>query len=225
MNLKKISDNILFFEFENFKDITLTFFRVQEYYESKFDTLYRKKFTFFDFLEQIMTNRGEIDYFSYWGGFNVPGHIFTEWYDLYEYSELSHREASLYLEVINNIEIGQKFYVIGSLKKDKMTLKHELAHAFYYLDSEYAEKMDKITERMKKLFKNEYKQVIKYLKSSGYHEEVFNDEIQAYLSTESHQGLIDEEYINLDYCDDFKEILTSYRKTFKQQIQKMSIDI
>ena len=74
MKLKKYGDNILFFEFKTQKDLALTFFRVQEFYESQNDCLLNKSFSVFDFLNESMDKEGYLDYFYFWSGFRSEEH-------------------------------------------------------------------------------------------------------------------------------------------------------
>ena len=105
MKTKKIGDNILFFEFKTQKDMALTFFRVQEFYESKNDNLLNKSFSVFDFLEESMTKEGYLDYFYFWSGFNVPGHIVKKWMDNeHGPNYFTYLEFKLIAEVIDNID-------------------------------------------------------------------------------------------------------------------------
>ena len=81
MNFIK-KDNILQFSFDSQKELTLTFFRIQEYYESALTNIVGKKFSVFDFLNGYLDDAGKIDYFSFWSGFNFPDDVLKEWFDL-----------------------------------------------------------------------------------------------------------------------------------------------
>ena len=221
MKTKKIGNNILFFEFKTQKDMALTFFRVQEFYESKNDNLLNKSFSVFDFIEESMDKNGYLDYFYFWSGFNVPGHIFKKWMD-YDHGPnyFTHLEYKLLAEVIDNVDVNDKFYVIATKKKDKITFDHEMAHAFYYTDDQYRFQMDSVTYIIKTNHKHEYKKICKSLSKMGYNEIVYDDEIQAYFSTEKKKNL--EEDFKIDY-DILRPYIFEYRAILKKSLDKYDI--
>jgi hypothetical protein len=210
MKLKKYGDNILFFEFKTQKEMALTFFRVQEFYESKNENLVNRSFSVFDFLEEGLDNLGIIDYFYSWSGFNIPGHVFKSWID-FEHGPnyFTHLEYDLIRNVIDNVDIHDEFYIIAAKKKDLITLHHELAHALYYTDLWYRSNMKMITNEFKLEHKKHYKKLRKELSKMGYNEKVIDDEVQAYLSTESKKDL--ERDFKVDYSV-FKPYVLRYRK-------------
>jgi hypothetical protein len=80
-----------------------------------------------------------------------------------------------------------KVYIIASHLEDdeeerNKTIQHELAHAMYYLYPEYRERCKSL---LKDIPKKERSVVAKELLEMGYCKEVFDDEMQAYFSTET----------------------------------------
>ena len=217
MNLKKYGDNILFFEFEEQKELSLTFFRVQEYYESQNDCLLNKSFSVFDFLNEMMCEDGYLDYFHIWGGFNVPGKVFNSWVSCIDTNHFTYMEHDLINNVWDNVNIHEDFYIIGAKKGDKITLHHELAHALYHLDLDYRMEMSVLTSQIKERYKKQYKRMKKYLLKLGYNEKVIDDEIQAYLATEKKKDLIAD--FDIDY-DSLKPLILKYKKILKKSIDK-----
>lgn len=219
MKVKKYGDNILFFEFKTQKEMSLTFFRVQEFYESKNDNLLNKSFTVFDFLEEGMDEDGIIDYFYAWSGFNVPGWVFRSWID-YEHGPnyFTHLEYSLIRNVSDHVDMRGEFYIIAARKKDRITLDHEMAHALYYTDMWYKTHMQLITDELKKKHKRDYNRLCKQLSKMGYNEKVFDDEVQAYLSTESKRDLEKDFKINYEV---FKPYVLRYRKILNHALDTL----
>ena len=220
MKLKKCGNNILFFEFKTQKELALTFFRVQEFYESKNDSLLNKSFSVFDFLNESMDKEGYLDYFYFWSGFNVPGYAFNSWVSCINTNHFTYMEHDLINAVWDNANIHEDFYIIGAKKGDKATLNHELAHAFYYVDFKYRVEMSEITDKFKEKQRKSYKKMCKILSKMGYNESVLDDEIQAYFSTETKKQLIED--FDLDY-DKIKPFVFKYRKILKKALDSYGI--
>jgi len=60
---------------------------------------------------------------------------------------------------------------------DTDTLRHELAHALYYTDKSYREKIDSIFKRNAQ----DLDVLKKFILNKGYHFDVLHDELQAYI--------------------------------------------
>lgn len=185
MKVKKLSKNILLFKAENQYQLTSTFMRMQEFYESSIPSIRNKFFTLETFMDEYANEFGNFTYCKDWAGFNVPGNIVVKFFKLFS-DDLLEKEAEFYNQIIENVDIKKKFYIIGA-NADDDTLKHELCHAMYYIDSTYRNKVNKIlkTTFTKKVRDSMYA----WLKKSGYTKQVYVDEMNAYLSTSSMVGL------------------------------------
>ena len=191
MKSKKLVDGVILFSFKNRREMTLSFCRMQEYYESPNKRLFRKKFTMAEFLTESIKENGKIDYFSYWSGFNVPGNIVNDWWILHG-PDVSAEEQAIFNELQRHkIDFSKPFYIIGALEGDKGVVKHEIAHGLSAPNiSSKAEMMSlnfSLLNQELKLFHKMEKKLLKM----GYNEEVVDDEIQAYLSSETPKYLLD----------------------------------
>jgi hypothetical protein len=205
-------ENCLLFLFNKQKDLALTFFRVQEYYESNNDKLKGTRFDIFDFLVESMNEHGGIDYFWYWEGFNIPGIIVNCWFTQ-NTPDVTPLERNLFQEIKKNVDVSKSYYVIGALKKDKNTIKHEIAHALFYLNPEYEREMMQVTEYFHENFNREHGKLAKQLKKIGYGDNVIWDEFQAYLSTGTKSELVEE--LNLD-VEKLAPVIRKYRKVLSK---------
>ena len=70
--------------------------------------------------------------------------------------------------------------MIGTYDSGDLTINHELSHAWFYLDRKYKAASLKL---VRSLPKTVVKQLGTYLLNDGYTKAVINDEIIAYLST------------------------------------------
>ena len=169
----------LLVEFDTKKDMALTFCRIQEYYESDKEPLRGQLFSFYDFVVEHMDDRGRINYFNHWDGYNFHDQVFKKWLPwdrtVHENKLLDHMEAELNWD--------QPFYVIGSLEGDKGTIKHELAHALWYLNTDYRMRAEILVHDIKKYYPYEYRRFTTELREMGYAEAVLHDEMQAYMAT------------------------------------------
>lgn len=216
IKLNVINDNILLFKFKKIGDISLTFFRVQEYYESQSAKFLGKKFSVFDFIKESIDKDGLIPYFYEWSGFNVPGHVYDEWFDLFHHDELTEYEQELSHLIRENRPKEGPFYVIASLEKDKSTIDHEIAHALFHLNKNYRLDMTTLVIKMNQEFPENKERLKNYLNELGYNEKVFVDEFQAYLSTEKTARLKDKEDFNLKCSKKFLEHVEEYRNCLKE---------
>ena len=186
--------------------------RMQEYYESpKFAG---QKFSMEEYMDWYAKENGNFTYTSDWNGFNVPGHIVKEFFDLFGDDELLHKERYLRSLINKYADSDKPFYVIGIHQEDS-SLEHEMAHAYYYLFPEYKKDMLNQVDNLDSTFRAG---MFGWLKGHGYCEAVMSDETQAYLAT-SDMPYINEMVGTTVFWDcvlefqktyqDFKESLTS----------------
>lgn len=156
--------------------LTSTFLRFQEHYESpKFRG---KVFTLEEYMDWYAKNHGKDGHFTYlqdWRGFNIPSSVLQLFYEG-KFDPLTRKEQAL-LDLFRGIE--GKFYVIGTYgrsKASRKTLRHEIAHALYYIDDVFQEEAERIIAGLK------LRPLFSYFrKTGGYAESVFRDEAQAYI--------------------------------------------
>ena len=186
--------------FSSQKELTLTLCRPQEFYECNSNFLRNKIFTFEDFLQHYLDRAGNINYFNYWAGFNLPGHVLEDFFSAFE---LSKREQDL--RKITKKFSKKPYYLIAVKREDKATLKHELVHAHYYLNPSYKQQADVLVKYMRKELR---KNITANLKEMGYNSAVIIDEINAYMSTSSYKYLTEELDLDLEMSDirPFKEL-------------------
>jgi hypothetical protein len=214
MKLKKLNDRVFLFTAETRKELTLSFFRVQEYYESPLKGLNRQKFNTFDFLNESMDDDGKIDYFSYWCGFNIPGNIFNDWRNNQDVEHVTPLELKMFEQLgESGVNYDEPFYIIGSLEGVSDIIKHEIAHALYFTNVEYNKEMFELTVELKNYHNSEYVNLQQKLLEMGYCEEVLDDEIQAYLSSEKKRYLLRE--FALDFAK-ISKIIKKYRAVLQK---------
>lgn len=155
--------------------LTSTLLRFQEHYESpKFRN---KVFTLEEFSDWYATTSESetMSYYSDWSGFNFPSYVFKHFLNG-DFSPMSSKERFL-LSLFEDIK--DDFYVIGTYKDPKKdaVIIHELVHAMFYTNKEYADKV--VTLLQSKNLDN----IKQCLRDMGYCEEVLLDEINAYFTT------------------------------------------
>lgn len=112
----------------------------------------------------------------------MPGNVARRFFALFR--DLSRKEARLHEVVMPMMEqFGDAFYLLGSPSGDA-TMKHEVAHGFYYLDPAYRRDMDLITRGWRHA--GQFKDA---LARKGYHASVARDETQAYMATSAARWL------------------------------------
>ncbi len=208
MKIKKlqITGKIFLLVFENQFDITSTFLRFQEFYESpKFRG---KVFTLEEFKKWYTSLKGTFSYYTDWNGFNIPAHILQPFYNG-DFNPLSEKEKKL-LELFKK-EKG-KFYIIGvhrNIKDISKLLNHEVAHGLFYTDEKYHKKVLEIISKFDvEDIKNELRS------KGGYSEEVLVDEVHAYV-LDSVQSLKAKIPVKMH-----KQLQNNFQKT----LQKLDLD-
>src|SRR3989344_7037797 len=132
----KIADKVYLLDFKNQHDISSTFIRFQEYYESP--EFKGKIFTLKEYKKWYRKWKGKFSYYSDWSGFNIPSKTLKPFYDG-KFDPLSKEEEKL-LSLFKK-EKGD-FYIIGVFGNLKTSaFRHEVAHGLFYTNKEYRRKV------------------------------------------------------------------------------------
>ena len=206
IEIKKYAEKIYIAIFDCQYDLTMTFVRIQEFYESPvFKGKYFSLEEFMDYWSKEMGD-GKFTYIHQWSGFNVPGNILRDWRELYcvnSFEPIRDKEFALLDKLFDKLrqdkEDLKSIYLFGFSKDNKnieKVINHESAHAMYHVNERYKESVDKL---IRNYDSGLVKTASKKIKEMGYGENVINDEIQAYWSTNiSSDG-------DLGYKNEFKE--------------------
>ncbi len=194
MNIKasQIRKNIFHFEFDSQYEITSTFMRLQEFYESPLPGIRGNFFTHEQFMDTYAKSKksGQMTYFTDWCGFNVPGDVVRDFFEMYRYC-FGGKELMLLSKLFeiapDIIDNGEKFYIIGTIEGQNEALNHELAHAYYHMYPEYESDMLSFIDNS--ILSENYDIVSNKLLEMGYHQDMINDEIQAIFATASNSSM------------------------------------
>lgn len=161
-------------------DLTMTFCRVQEFYESPHKSIRNKKFKLLDFMRLYSKDSGLFTYPIDWGGFNIPGKVIDKMYKLGidDYNIYDTLVEIIHTKINSKIKKPNNYYLIAS-NGDQETLNHEIRHGLFALNKAYKKKTLSI---LKDLNKSTMLKARKAVASLGYCERVIDDELQAYLS-------------------------------------------
>jgi len=183
MKVSQVADRVCLVEYPNNYLLAMTFMRIQEFYECPIPGFRGHYFTVEEFMDAYAKEYGVFDY-PKWDGFNVPGNVVRDFFDTFH--DLGTKETRLHEAVQPMIEqFGDQFYLIGTVENATDILLHESAHAFYYLDPDYRQTMDEMTEEW------EHSEAFgKALIAKGYCKDVIPDETQAYLATSEDEYLV-----------------------------------
>jgi predicted nucleic-acid-binding Zn-ribbon protein len=214
--VKEIKPKIFAVSIKNHYQRTMLFCRYQEFYESPYNEIRGKFFSWEKFMMVYKTKRKE-NTFTYpidWAGFNIPSEIIEK--AIREFN----KDKGPYDEIMNNIwfhcenyplrfdQSRTKWYLIGADTFNSSTMNHEIAHGLYYTNKQYKKICDSLIKDIKP---NHYEKLRKKLISIGYvnTKKIIDDEIQAFMSTGLYKGL------------DTKE-LKKYEKGFIENFRKFS---
>jgi len=205
MKLEKMTDGIYHIYGKDQYEITSTFMRLQEFYESSLRGIRGGYFTLEHYMDSYAKRFGNFTYNSDWVGFNVPGNVVRKFFTVFE-ADLLDKEELLYQEIEEMIESNDKFYLIGTYQ-DGAVVDHELAHAFYYLDIKYKKAMNAITNSLSAKVR---KDMFAVITNDGYCKQVLPDELQAYCSTSTMVELTKQ----FDTKDLPWDVVLEYKKAF-----------
>lgn len=208
--MQEILPGVYHLNFSKRTDLTSTLLRFQEHYESpKFRN---KIFTIPEFVRWYKTTRnGKFSYLTDWSGFNFPSTVVEKFWKN-KFSKITAREK----QVLLNFSPDQgKFYIIGTYGKTnnknyKLILKHELAHALYYLDESYRNQVQEV------LAKVDAKPIHQYLKKLGYHKSVWMDETNAYILTDQDALLEQQITISQNVSHTLDKLFDKYYKKYSK---------
>lgn len=182
MKIISDKDGIVELKAEDQYELTATFQRMQEFYESP--QFAGKVFDHEEYMDWYAQRYGNYTYHIDWNGFNVPGEVVIGFFQ--QFTSLNKKESA-FEDLLQPYISGDKpFYIIGTHGEEttaRDVMRHELAHAFFYVDMEYQAAMDRYVNEL--LPEDYTAKVFKWLADRGYHENVFVDECHAYLSTNS----------------------------------------
>lgn len=203
-------------------DLSMIFCRAQEFYESPLFAIKGKHFDIFTFQKLYSKHFGD-GVFSYaldWCGFNIPGHILDKFFTVhprgYEQSEYD-KVFSKIIEMIYSLrDKASKYYLIGAHANDSATIQHELCHAFYYINTEYKQKVDAIIKTIDNDILSSVKEL---LLRKGYNKNVIFDEINAYFSTD-YSYIFDNIKISKEKKKNTLKIVSLLEEEFQIQLKR-----
>ena len=180
LTIKSQPYNSVWVSADSQEELGLTFMRFQEHYESTNPNFRNKIFTFGQLRHWYSETYGANNYQSTWIGFNFPSKVLVPFKEGL-FDPLTIEESRL-LDLLRYRH--DDFYIIGA--QTKSTLRHELSHALYASNPKYRKEINNfVTKHKKKLQKT-----IQYMLEKGYHKDVINDEIQAYITDNDDTDII-----------------------------------
>lgn len=210
MKIKEIYNDLYHISFKTQYMLTMTFLRVQEYYESNFPEFRGCYFPLEDYMDRYAQWKGNFTYSQTLSGFNIPGDVYIKWAKLFwQFPDMMRKEIALYNKLLPIIKKKKKFYIIAT--HNSQAVEHEMAHGLYYLNSKYKKEMDKLLHPRTKF----YRDFKKELNQMGYCDKVIKDEIQAYSATEEWNDLLSYKLI-LTCNDKNKRVVMKIKKIFKK---------
>jgi hypothetical protein len=186
IEISEVVKNVFHAKFESQYELTSTFLRFQEYYESPM--FQGKIFTLEEYKKWYIKNSpnglitGDFTYYTDWAGFNLPSYILQPFYNG-EFAPLSDKETMLLnlFEKIN--QDNEHYYIIGTfhdLKEDNATFRHEVAHGLFYTNPDYKNEVLKILDDMDSQTYNDIRDILLF---TGYDDSVMIDEVHAFTFT------------------------------------------
>lgn len=171
MRIKKhrIANDIYLLQFATQYELASTFLRVQEHYESP--QFHGRIFSLEEYMDWYAKRHGNFTYYQDWSGFNVPSTAFEPFFSG-RFDPLSEKERRLLAQFRN---LRKAFYVIGVFGSGVTSLQHELAHALYFVDHAYRNRVRDTIRRC------DTAKLHRALVEAGYAKQVIPDELQAYL--------------------------------------------
>lgn len=193
---------------------TMLFCRYQEFYESPYEEIRGKFFTWEKYMS-VYRNRWKKNLFTYpedWSGFNIPSNIVEKAMNTFS------KDKGPYDEIMSDIwyhcenyplrynKPRTKWYLIGADSFKSSTMNHEIAHGLYYTSKQYKINCDNLISNIKPVH---YDKLRKKIIKMGYIDDkkIIDDEIQAFMSTGLYNGLdtIELSRYEKDFINNFKK--------------------
>lgn len=173
---------ILHIRFPNQYELTSTFLRFQEVYESP--NFRNKVFTHEEYFDWYAQECGNMTYFSDWHGFNLPDYAFDKFLRG-DFDPLWNKEKELLSLIDDNfdssrglvVELQRPYYVIGTWRDNE--LAHEVIHGLYYTNKQYKEQVDLLIKHTDENIREPLERAI----LKHYDKSVLIDETNAYILT------------------------------------------
>jgi len=169
-----VRDKVLIIEFDSFRDMRLSAWRISDFYEGK-EGINGKYFTIHEYLDTYLDENCEITAWNTWEGYNFPKSAIMDFEGKF-FRDISYREQRI-IALCNRIP--DDGYVIVDMKGDTLTRVHELCHAYYFTNKGYREQADEIVNSIPL---DIFGKFVDCLTKMLYIPEVMTDEIQAYLT-------------------------------------------
>jgi hypothetical protein len=217
-SLTQIRPRVFHLKFNDSREMSMTFFRYTEFYESKYDSIRGHKFTMAQHMglycrEYLKNNNLDWTYCTDWGGYNIPVDIIKQVHDM-GILDPNHYDSFMYsiYHMIMSQTQNKSAYLIGTYgeKKDSL-LKHEMAHAMFYVDTNYKKE---VTDLIQRTDQNLIKSLYKILSDQNYPAKVLDDELQAYLTTGDYGW-----FKKFSRKKDFKSFESKMRKIYRSHIK------
>jgi hypothetical protein len=180
LNCKQQPYNSVWVWADSQEELGLTFMRFQEFYESTNPAFKGQIFTQGQLKNWYSETYGANNYHIMWVGFNFPSNVLIP-FKKGLFDPLTIEEQRL-LDLFKYRY--DDFYIIGA--QNNGTLRHELSHALYASSPKYKNEIDSFLKKHKSKLSKTYK----YINDKGYCKEVLNDEIQAYITDNDDNELI-----------------------------------
>lgn len=195
LKIKQQKYNSVWISADSQEELTITFMRFSEFYESPNPNFKNNVFTIGQLKNWYSLTYGADTYHKDWTGFNIPSSVLIP-FKQGLFDPLIKEEQS-FLDLFKYRH--DNFYIIGA--QNDSVLRHELAHALYASNIKYRNSIDTY------ILKHKYdlKKTSKYIIDKGYCKEVLNDELQAYITDNEDEYIIKNtpeyiiQYINTIY--------------------------
>jgi hypothetical protein len=194
--IKPLKFNSVLIQTQSRETLCKIFIRFQEHYEGlKFRG---KIFTLGQLRHWYSVKYGANTYYRDWSGFNFPSYVLNPFKNGL-FDPLTEEEVAL-LELFRYRD--DNFYIIGA-NNDNVT-KHELTHALYWYNTKYKQDIDSLCKK----YSVQLSKISRYLLNRGYHKDVINDELQAYITDNGDEFISTN--LSIDIVNKFKRIQRKY---------------
>ena len=189
LTIKEVEPRIYHIGFSNQRDLWQSMMRLQEYYEGKSELLRGNYFTFEELMHVFTNENGEFLNADICYGFNIPGAVVIKWFDLFSTQSggLTIKETQTFVALFQKLtNSSEPWYLIATAKSNsKLIIKHEIAHGRFSINESYKDACLNLISEI------EHSDMLRIslAMTAMYNVDVVNDEIQAYLSTETNVAL------------------------------------
>lgn len=211
---RKVLDNTYHLQFETQLEMNQTFVRVEAHYEAASDEFRGQVFELEEYVDWYTAEYGEWDFDTAYEGFNFPSTVLAA-FESGAFENQTEMEQNIWKFFSGN-ETGF-YFIVTNRETLSETMSHEIAHALFFESEGYRHEAEAALNSLDDASYEALHNVIVSQDHYGYHPEVAEDEMQAFLSSNWQELFCDSEHGSLPgELDAYFDVVVSIQQSYDE---------